>query len=114
MWTLEKFIEAGLLKKKDDPTMNGIDYFYHVWVPNGCTLNVCQDGYHDFIHYVYELFDGELRFATGRSINCKHTSHTAYRPVMADKSIDVIELHNSLAKPEQHWLSRLLRWIVRW
>jgi len=42
VWTIERLIKAGLVKVKEDPTVNGIHFHDTVWVPNACTLNVFE------------------------------------------------------------------------
>lgn len=84
MWTIKRLIKAGLVKVKDDPTMNGICYHDTVWVPDNCTLNVYHDGYHEFIHYIYENIDGEIKFAVARSNECVENESTFFNPVMEE------------------------------
>ena len=101
MWTLERIIRAGLLKEKDEPSVNGIDFYSKVWVPNGCTLNVYHDGYHEFIHHVYQgAWTGELRFVTSGSNDHVERRDTMYLPVMTDKTVDWVELYDKAVEYE--------------
>lgn len=89
VWTIERLIKAELVKIKDEPTVDGIHMHDTIWVPNNCTLNVYQDGYHEFIHYIYKNIHGEMKFAVSHSRVCEENESTFFRPVMTDKSIDV-------------------------
>ena len=109
-WTIEKLIKAELVKLKEEPTVNGIEYHEKVWVLNGCTLNVFHGGYHDFVHYIYETLSGEIKFATARGNECEEKCSTLFRPVMEDKSIDVDEL---LAN-QVSWVTQIIKRIKRW
>ena len=100
MWTIERLIKAGLIKEKEDPTANGIHYHDTVWTPNDCTLNVYQDGYHEFVHYIYKEVDGNIKFATSRSNECVVNDSTFFAPVMTDRRIDASLLLTSLMNSE--------------
>ena len=100
MWTIERLIKAELVKEKDDPTANGIHYHDTVWAPNGCTVNVYQDGYHEFVHYIYRDIEGHIYFATSRSRECEVNDSTIFAPVMTDKRIDARLLLASLMNKE--------------
>lgn len=84
VWTIERLIKADLVKVKEDPTVDGIHMHDTVWVPNECTLNVYQDGYHEFIHYIYKTIDGEFKFAIARSNECEENESTFFNPVMTN------------------------------
>jgi len=94
VWTIERLIKAEFVKLKDEPTVDGIHIHDTIWVPNKCTLNVFQDGYHEFVHYIYKNIHGEMKFACARSNECEENESTFFNPVMEDKSIDVHYLLN--------------------
>ena len=84
VWTIERLIKAELVKMKEDPTVDGIHMHDTIWVPNKCTLNVFQDGYHEFIHYIYRNIHGEMKFAVARSRECEENESTFFNPVMEE------------------------------
>ena len=101
MWTIDRLIKADLVKEKDDPTANGIHYHDTMWAPNGCTLNVYQDGYHEFVHYIYKEIDGNIRFATSRSNEHEINDSTFFDPIMTDQRIKASHLLISLMDNER-------------
>ncbi len=89
------------LKKKTIQLLTEFTITIQCGGPNGCTLNVYQDGYHEFVHYIYKEIDGNIRFATSRSNEHELNDSTFFDPVMTDKRIDASLLLTSLMNIEE-------------